>query len=91
MGKVKELKTKEERVQEGINLLKQLREAGVRVTFGGFQELKSRISDWVNTGEPWEGVVPFPEHGRMAEVELPRYNNRAAGINFKVAKNNMYL
>ena len=86
MGRVKELKTKEERVAEGVNLLKQLREAGVKVTFGGFQELKGRISDWVNTGEPWEGVVGFPEHGRVAEVELPRYTNRAAGINFKVKR-----
>jgi len=86
MGGVKQAKTKEERVQEGVTLLKQLREAGVRVTFGGFQELQGRIRDWVNTGEPWEGVVPFPEHGRVAEVELPRYNNRAAGIHFKIKR-----
>lgn len=86
MGPVKEPKTKEERAKEGVSLLKQLQEAGVKVTFGGFQELKRRISDWVNTGEPWEGNVAFPEHGRMAEVELPRYNNRAAGINFKLKR-----
>ena len=86
MGHIKVLKTKEERVKEGVSLLKQLKEAGVRVTFGGFQELQGRIRDWVNTGEPWEGTVAFPEHGRVAEVELPRYNNRAAGINFKVKR-----
>lgn len=86
MGRVKTEKTKEERVAEGVSLLKQLQEAGVRVTFGGFQELQGRIRDWVNTGEPWEGTVAFPEHGRVAEVELPRYNNRAAGINFKVKR-----
>jgi len=90
MGKVKEVKTKEARVQEGVNLLKQLRDAGVKVTFGGFQELKRRISDWVNTGEPWEGVVAFPEHGRMAEVVLPRYDNRAAGINFRIVNRNTF-
>ena len=86
MGGIKQPKKKEERVQEGVSLLKQLQEAGVKVTFGGFQELQGRIRDWVNTGEPWEGVVPFPEHGRVAEVELPRYNNRAAGINFKIKR-----
>lgn len=86
MGKVKELKTKEERVKEGISLLTQLRQAGVKEQFGGFQELKTRISEWVNTGEPWEGSVSFFEHGRVAEVELPKYNNRAAGLHFKVKK-----
>jgi len=84
MGKVKQVKTKEERVQEGISLLKQLKEAGVKELYGGFQELKERIKEWVNLGESWEGTIGFPEHGRMAEVQLPKYNNRAAGINFKV-------
>ena len=84
MGINKQLKTKEERLQEGIRLLTQLRDAGVKVTFGGYQTLKSRISEWVNGGEPWEGVIPFPEHGRVAEVKLPQYNNRAAGIHFNV-------
>jgi hypothetical protein len=86
MGRVKELKTKQERLKEGISLLTQLREAGVKETYGGFQELKSKISEWVNTGETWEGSVSFPEHGRIAEVELPKYNNRAAGLHFKVKK-----
>jgi len=86
MGNTKQLKTKEERVQEGISLLRQLREGGVKELYGGFQELKSRISEWVNAGEPWEGTVSFPEHGRIAEVELPKYNNRSAAINFKVHK-----
>jgi hypothetical protein len=86
MGKVKAVKTKEERLQEGISLLKQLREAHVKETYGGFQELKTRISDWVNTGDAWEGTISFAEHGRIAEVELPKYNNRAAGMHFKVKK-----
>jgi len=86
MGNTKQLKTKEERLQEGIRLLTQLRDAGVKVTFGGYQTLKEHISGWVNTGEPWEGVIPFPEHGRVAQVELPKYNNRAAGIHFNVKK-----
>lgn len=84
MGKVKVPKTKQERVQEGISLLTQLREAGVKELFGGFQELKHKISEWVNTGDPWEGTISFQEHGRIADVQLPRYNNRAAGIHFRV-------
>ena len=84
MGKVKQAKTKEERVKEGVSLLTQLRQAGVKETFGGFQELKTRVQEWVLSGESWAGTIPFSEHGRVAEVELPKYNNRAAGIHLKV-------
>ena len=84
MAKV--LKTKAERVKEGVSLLQQLRDMGVKEFYDGFQELQNTVRDWVNSGEPWQGVVPFPEYGRVAEVELPKYNNRAAGINFKVKK-----
>lgn len=84
MGKPKELKSKEDRVKEGVSLLTQLRTAFVKEHIYGYQELKRQISEWVNTGEPWEGTIPFPEHGREAVVELPKYNNKAAGIHFNV-------
>jgi len=83
---VKREKTKEERLKEGISLLKQLKEAHVREYGDGFQTLKEKISHWVTTGEAWQGVVDFSEHGRMGEVELPRYNNKAAGMHFRVQK-----
>jgi hypothetical protein len=44
------------------------------------------MSTWVETGEPNDFTLPFPEYGREAIVELPRYNNKAATINFKVCK-----
>lgn len=81
---MKKEKTKEERLTEGVSLLKQLKENGVRETGNGFQELKQKISEWVSTGVAWEGKIDFSEHGRVGEVELPRYNNKAAGMNFKV-------
>lgn len=84
MGKPKEPKTKEERLKEGISLLTQLKNANVKELIYGYQELKRQISEWVNTGEAWEGTIPFPEHGREAVVELPKYNNKAAGIHFNV-------
>ncbi len=84
MGKTKVLKTKEERLGEGIHLLTQLRTAHVKENIYGYQELKRMISHWVETGEPWEGTIPFPEHGREAVVDLPKYNNKAAGIHFNV-------
>ena len=48
MGKV--LKTKEDRLKEGIHLLTQLRDGHVKEQYFGYQELKLMISEWVNTG-----------------------------------------
>lgn len=86
MGKVKQIKPKEDRVKEGINLLKQLRDNGVRDYSLGFIELKTKISEWVSGEDGWEGDISFSDYGRIAQVDLPKYDNRAAGINFKVKK-----
>jgi hypothetical protein len=86
MGKVKTIKSKEDRVKEGINLLKQLRDNGVKDYSLGFIELKTKISEWVSGEDGWEGDISFSDYGRIAEVDLPKYTNRSAGINFKVKK-----
>lgn len=83
---VKVLKLKEDRVKEGVNLLKQLLDAGIKPSSSGFRELKEQISLWTNSEKSWEGSILFPEYGRVADVDLPRYNNRAAGINFRVKR-----
>lgn len=85
MGNLKQIKSKEERLKEGLSILNQLMEAGVNQHMG-FKELKDRISEWVKSGESWSGTISFSEHGRIAEVDLPKYNNRAAGLNFKVKR-----
>jgi hypothetical protein len=83
---MKKEKTKEERLQEGMSLLTQLQKGGVRKNALSFLDLQQKISSWVESGTPWDGTVPFPEYGREAVVSLPRYNNKAAGIHFKVVK-----
>jgi hypothetical protein len=79
-------KSKEDRLKEGLSLLNQLKTNGVRANSLSFLDLKQKISAWVETGDPWDGTVPFPEYQREAIVSLPKYDNRAAGINFKVKK-----
>ena len=86
MGKPKEVKPKEDRLKEGIALLKQLRDGGIQEHSLGYLELKNKITEWVSNQDSWEGNIPFTEYGRIAEVELPKYTNRAAGLNFKVKK-----
>jgi hypothetical protein len=86
MGKVKEIKPKNDRLAEGINILKQLRDNGVKEYSLGFIELKEKISEWVKSEDGWEGTISFSDYGRIAEVDLPKYDNRSAGLNFKVKK-----
>ena len=86
MGKPKEIKSKEDRLKEGLNLLKQLRDAGVKEQSYGYIELKGHVSEWISGDGSWDGMIDFSDYGRMAEVSLPRYDNRAAGINFKVKR-----
>ena len=86
MGKVKNIKPKADRLSEGINILKQLRDNGVKEYSLGFIELKEKISEWVKSEDGWEGTISFSDYGRIAEVDLPKYDNRAAGLNFKVKK-----
>ena len=66
--------------------MKQLRDNGVRDYSAGFQELKEKIGEWVKSEESWEGTIDFSEYGRVAILELPKYDNKAAGLNFKVKK-----
>jgi hypothetical protein len=86
MGKQKIEKTKQERLSEGISLLNQVKEAGIKDNTLSYQELKRRVSEWISTGGSWEDRMEFPEYGRIAEVHLPKYNNRAADILLKVKK-----
>jgi hypothetical protein len=86
MGKPKEIKPKADRLTEGISILKQLRDAGVKEHSLGFIELKTRISEWVNGEDSWEGMIDFRDYGRVAEIDLPKYTNRAAGLKFKLKR-----
>lgn len=81
---MKQDKTKEERLKEGVSILNQLKEANVKELSYGFQTLKKEISKWVATGESWTNTIAFPEYGRIGMVELPKYNNKAATMHFKM-------
>jgi hypothetical protein len=77
-------KTQEERLSEGVHLLKQLKDAGVKANSMGFYELKIMISNWVRDGIAVDKKIQFEDYGRIAIVSLPRYNNKVAGMNFNI-------
>lgn len=77
------LKTKEDRLKEGLHILNQLKEAGVLPSSGGFIELRTQVSEWVSSGKSWDGRIEFPEYGRYALVELPKSAKVSASLAFK--------
>jgi hypothetical protein len=76
-------KSKEERVKEGVHLLKQLIDAGVR-RGGSFEDLKAKVDEWIRDGNAWAGKVRFEEYGRIAEVILPSKSGVVASLIFRV-------
>lgn len=83
MGKPKEPKPQSDRLQEGISLLTQLKETGIRENSLSYLQTKQAISDWVKTGEPYEDTIDYSEYGRIGYLKLPRYTNKAADIQLK--------
>jgi hypothetical protein len=83
--KQKITKEKSERVKEGVHLLKQLLDAGVKRS-GSFEDLKKKIDEWILSGEAWAGKVRFEEYGRVAEVVLPSKSGVTASLVFRIQK-----
>lgn len=79
-------KPKADRLREGVHLLKELQNAGVSPVAPGYMDLKTQITQWVETGERWEGRITFPSYGRYADVVLPKKETQTATIAFKVSK-----
>lgn len=86
MGKPKEEKAQRDRLNEGITLLTQLKNAGIKEHTMSYLQIKQKISEWIKTGIPFEDKIEMEEYGRVAEIALPRYNNRIAEIQLKVKR-----
>ena len=55
-----------------------------------YLQIKQEITKWISTGEPYDGTLDAPEFGRVAEISLPRYNNKVADIRLKVKQKNTH-
>jgi hypothetical protein len=81
-----ETKTLQERLQESMRILKQIQDLGIAPTDPSYKELSTHFSNWVKTGEAWEGTVDFFRYGRNAEVFLPSKKGRVAKCNLLMRK-----
>ncbi len=84
MGKPKEPKPQSDRLREGVSLLNQLREAGIRENSIPYLQTKQAITEWVKSGDPYEDTIDYSQYGYIGHLQLPRYTNRAADIQLKV-------
>jgi hypothetical protein len=80
-------KPKEERLKEGVSLLKQLRDIIKNDKVMPYIEVKGIITEWIEDGKEYSGRVDFESIGRYAELFLPRTASKAATLAFKVVKN----
>jgi len=66
-----DIKTKAERLAEGIRILKKLEEVGICSLDTGQKEVQAIISNWVKYGLPIHEKVLIPRHQRVADITLP--------------------
>jgi hypothetical protein len=90
MSQPKEPKTQKMRLEEGIALLTKLKETGMKDNTMIYLRIKKEITNWITTGKPFDDVLDAPEFGRVAEISLPRYNNKVAEICLKVKQKNTH-
>lgn len=64
------------RIQECIQVMKQVYNLGIPTEYPPVKELSHRLSNYVKTGEPWSGKIKFEAYGRVADVILPRRTDR---------------
>ena len=84
-------KTKEDRLKEGITILKKLRNIGIDSEDSGSKQIQKHISNWVNTGEELPlTIVPFARYDRTAHLSLPKFTSSNANIVLKVIDPDAY-
>jgi len=83
---VKTEKPKEDRLKEGIHLLKQILDIIKDNEHPSYLELKAVITNWVNDGKSYDGKIEFYDFDRVADISLPRTANKAASIGWLVKK-----
>ncbi len=61
----------EHRLQQCISVLKKLTDdLGIPYSSPEVQAVKKHFDEFIRTGEPWEGSVPFLLWDRMADIRL---------------------
>jgi hypothetical protein len=66
----------EHRLHQCITVLKKLTDdLGIPYSSPEVQAVKKQFDEFIRTGEPWEGSIPFTTWGRIADIALTRRGN----------------
>lgn len=76
----KPLKSQLQRLNEGITILKKLKELGIPPSEPGYYMTKQKIDEWIAGGDEWEGRIDFPRFQRRGELVLPVKPDRVANM-----------
>lgn len=79
-------KTREDRVKEGVEVLRQLLGTGVIKEDPGYIATKALIDTWIETGKRIEERVEFLRYKRRLSLILPRRSDRAAEAVFSTVR-----
>lgn len=80
-------KTKEERVSEGMTIIRKLLEVGVEATNPGFVAVKAAVSAWIADGRPSTlSQINFGRLNRVGELVLPRRSGTEPTLTLKVLR-----
>lgn len=78
-------KTKEERVNEGMTIIRKLLGVGVEATNPGFVAVKQAVSTWISDGRPATlSQIQFGRLDRVGELVLPRRRGAEPTLVLKV-------
>ena len=67
-------KTLNERVSESVNILRKILDIGVEKDSSEYIATKAYLDTWIKDGEPAVYTIPFPSHGRVAHMTLPKFS-----------------
>lgn len=68
------------RLEESMRVMREMYDLGFPTDYPPLKELSRRLSDYVKTGEPWSGKIKFETYKRVAQVILPRREDREISV-----------
>lgn len=70
------LKTREERLRDLLEILRNIESVGIPTHDPGFLETKKELTDWMEKGDSRQVKIPFARYGRIADIILPSRSGR---------------
>lgn len=74
------------RLQEALQIMRQLYDLGIPPDYPPLKELSSRLSANIKTGEGWSGKLHMTAYNRIAHVIIPSRQDRAIQLRLEYSR-----